>query len=42
MRYVVEIPGLAREWAGLNAKELEEIRDLLMAYLHLTCGVDWA
>jgi hypothetical protein len=39
--YVVEIPGLDRAWAGLNAEELEEIRDLLMSYLFLTRGVDW-
>lgn len=26
--YVVEIPGLRSEWAGLNAEELEDIRDL--------------
>jgi hypothetical protein len=30
-----------REWAGLNAEELEEIRGVLMAYLHLTQGVEW-
>jgi hypothetical protein len=39
--YVVELPGLSREWAGLNAEELEDIRDVLMSYLHLTQGVDW-
>jgi hypothetical protein len=39
--YVVEIPGLDRGWAGLNAEELEEIRDALMSYLHLTRGVEW-
>ena len=39
--YVVAIPGLDRAWAGLNAEELEEIRDLLMSYLFLTRGVDW-
>jgi hypothetical protein len=33
---VVEIPGLDRAWAGLNAEELEEIRDVLMSYLHHT------
>jgi hypothetical protein len=37
--YVVEIPGLDRAWAGLNAEELEEIRDVLMSYLFLTRGV---
>ena len=36
--YVVEIPGLDRAWAGLNAEELEEIRDVLMSYLFLTRG----
>ena len=40
--YVVEIPGLDRAWAGLNAEELEEIRDVLMSYLFLTRGVEWA
>jgi hypothetical protein len=30
--YLVEIPGLDRMWAGLNAEELEEIRDVLMMY----------
>jgi hypothetical protein len=39
--YVVEIPGLDRAWAGLNAEELEEIRDVLMSYLFLTRGVEW-
>jgi hypothetical protein len=39
--YVVEIPGLDRAWAGLNAEELEEIRDVLMPYLFLTRGVEW-
>jgi hypothetical protein len=39
--YVVEIPGLDRAWAGLNAEELEEIRDVLLSYLFLTRGVDW-
>ncbi len=39
--YVVEIPGLDPAWAGLNAEELEEIRDLLMSYLFLTHGVEW-
>jgi hypothetical protein len=37
--YVVEIPGLDRAWAGLNAEELEEIHDVLMSSLHLTRGV---
>jgi hypothetical protein len=32
--YVVELTGLHQEWAGLNAEELEEIRDLMMSYLH--------
>ena len=39
--YVVEITGLHREWAGLNAEELEEIRDVLMSYLFLTRDVEW-
>jgi hypothetical protein len=26
---------------GLNAEELEEIRDVLMSYLFLTRDVDW-
>jgi hypothetical protein len=39
--YVVEIPGMSREWAGLNAEELEDIRDLLMSSLHLTRGAAW-
>jgi hypothetical protein len=39
--YVVEIPGLDPAWAGLNAEELEEIRDVLMSYLFLTRGVEW-
>jgi hypothetical protein len=30
-----------REWAGLNAEELEEIRDVLMSSLFLTRGVAW-
>jgi hypothetical protein len=38
---VVEIPGPDRTWAGLNAEELEEIRDLLMSYLFLTRGAEW-
>jgi len=38
---VVEIPGLDRAWAGLNAEELEEIRDVLMSYLFLTRGTEW-
>ena len=38
--YVVEIPGLDRAWAGLNAEDLEEIRDVLMSYLFLTRGVE--
>ena len=40
--YVVEIPGLDRAWAGLNAEELEEIRDVLMSYLFLTRSLEWA
>jgi hypothetical protein len=39
--YVVEIPGLHRAWAGLNAKALEEIRDVLMSYLFLIRNVEW-
>jgi len=39
--YVVEVPGLDPAWAGLKAEELEDIRDLLMSYLHLTRGVEW-
>ena len=39
--YVVEITGLDRAWAGLNAEELEEIRDVLLSYLFLTHGVEW-
>jgi hypothetical protein len=38
---VVEIPGLDRAWARLNAEELEEIRDVLMSYLFLTRGKEW-
>jgi hypothetical protein len=38
--YVVEITGLHREWAGLNAEELEEIRDVLMSYLFGTVQAD--
>jgi hypothetical protein len=37
--YVLEIPGLDRAWAGLNAEELEEIRDMRMSYLFLTRGI---
>jgi hypothetical protein len=40
--YVVEMTGMHREWAGLNAEELEEIRDVLMSYLFLTRGVAWS
>jgi len=39
--YVVEIPWLEHVWAGLNAEELEEIRDVLMSYLLVTRGVEW-
>jgi hypothetical protein len=39
--YVVEIPGLDRAWAALNAEELEEIRDMLMSYLFLARSVEW-
>jgi len=39
--YVVEIPGMDPAWAGLNAEELEEIRNVLMSYLFLTRGVEW-
>lgn len=39
--FVVELPGVRREWAGLDAEELEDIRDVLMSYLHLTRGVEW-
>jgi hypothetical protein len=39
--YVVELSGMSHEWAGLTAEELEDIRDLLLSYLHLTRGVDW-
>jgi hypothetical protein len=39
--YVVEIPGLDRAWTGLNATEPKEIRDVLISYLFLTCGVEW-
>jgi hypothetical protein len=39
--YVVEIPGLRRNWAGLNAEELENVRDVMMSYLHLTRGTGW-
>jgi hypothetical protein len=39
--YVDEIPGLDRAWTGLNAEELEEIRDVLMSYLFLTREVEW-
>jgi hypothetical protein len=38
--YVVKIPGIDRVWAGLNAEELEEMRDVLMSYLFLTRGVE--
>jgi hypothetical protein len=40
--YVVEITGLDPAWAGLNAEELEEIRDALMSYLFLTQVAEWA
>ena len=40
--YVVEIMGMHSEWAGLNAEELEEIRNVLMSYLFLTRGVKWS
>jgi len=40
-RVRVEIPGMRRDWAGLNAEELEDIRDVLMSYLHLTRGGEW-
>jgi hypothetical protein len=40
--YVVEIPGPGAGVAGLNAEELEEIRVVLMSYLHSTWGVEWA
>jgi len=39
--YVVEITGLDPAWAGLNAEELEEIRDVLMSYLFLTRELEW-
>ena len=39
--YVVEIPGMWREWAGLNDEELEEIRVVLMSYLHLAWDAEW-
>jgi hypothetical protein len=39
--YVVEIPGLDRAWAELNAEELEDIRDVLMSYLFLTRELEW-
>jgi len=39
--YAVEISGLDRAWAGLNAEELEGARDVLMSYLHLTRGAAW-
>jgi hypothetical protein len=39
--YVVEVPGLDRAWVGLNAEELEGIRDSLMSYLFLTRGAEW-
>jgi hypothetical protein len=39
--YVVEIQGMWHAWAGLDAEELEEVRDVLMANLHLTRGVEW-
>jgi len=39
--YVVEIPGMWREWAGLDAEELEDIRDVPTSYLHLTQGIEW-
>ena len=32
---------MRRDWAGLNAEELEDIRDVLMSYLHLTRGGEW-
>jgi hypothetical protein len=38
--YEVEIQGLDHAWAGLNAEELEEVRDALMSFLHLTRGVE--
>jgi hypothetical protein len=39
--YVVETPGWDRAWAGLNAEELEEVRDSLMSYLFLAREVEW-
>jgi hypothetical protein len=39
--HVVAIAGMWREWAGLNAEELEDIRGVLMSYHHLTRGVKW-
>jgi hypothetical protein len=36
--YVVDIPEMDPEWAGLNAEELDDIRVVLMSYLHLTRG----
>jgi hypothetical protein len=39
--YAVENPGLDRAWAGLNAEDVEEIRDVLMPYLFLTRGAEW-
>jgi hypothetical protein len=39
--YVVDIPGMNRAWAGLNAEQWEEIRPVLMARLFLTCGAEW-
>ena len=40
--YVVELTGMHRAWAGLNAEELEEIRDILMSYLSLTRRIAWS
>jgi hypothetical protein len=38
---VVKIPGIDLAWVGLNAEELEEIRDVLKWYLLLTRSLDW-
>lgn len=39
--YVVRISEISPDWAGLTVGELEEVRDVLMSYLHLTRGVEW-
>ncbi len=39
--YVIDIQSIHPEWAGLNAEELEDIRDVLMSYLFVTRSIEW-